>query len=371
MTISPPATLPMPERNTWHRHPIVLVRAIFVPALGLLVLLAVLVVYGATSTPARIALGLGSVVLIFQGVQAGSGVPKEVAGTPLSQRENVLQRVSRPYRILLAVMTYSLAAVTFVLLLMFSVSPGASPAIMQGLFIVWFVAIAFWLTMNTVDWRNDVYILTQDRIIDQVRFPILYDQRTDARLDQVQNVRYQQGALGRILNFGDVTVETAGRTQAVVFLQVPKPAGIQSTIFQRIDQLTERLAREESLRQREQLSVWFAAYHDLAGRIEVLSMPETVPAQHTARPEWRINVDPDTRYETWIAHDTVSHARDNEYKTKTAPQPGQGRRRFRAIVPTPQSGYLYLKIWLKVFAAPGSGQQDEEFATREFAITVV
>lgn len=361
----------MPERNTWHRHWIVLVRATAAPAAGLLALLIVLFVDGMTGAPARVILGLGCVVLIVQGTQALGGIPKAVAETPLSQRQRVLERAGRTFRLFLALVAFSLAALTVVLLLAAALSPGFNPAILQVLFVVWVGAIAFWFAINTVDWRNDVYILTHDRIIDQVRFPILYDQRTIARLDQVQNVRYQQGVLGRLLNFGDVTVETAGREQAVVFLEVPRPAEIQSIIFQRIDQLNERLAREEAVRQRDQIAVWFTAYHDLASRIEVLTMPETVPAQHTARPEWRINAGLNARYETWIAHDTVSHARDNKYKAKTPPQSGEGRRRFRAIVPTPQSGHLYLKIWLRVLPAPGEAQQEEEFASREFAIAVV
>lgn len=371
MAASPPATMPSPERNTWHRHWIVLIRAIGAPATGLLSLILVLVLDGTTGRPALAILGVGSLVLIFQGVQASAGVSKEVAETPLSQRTRVLERAGRIFRFVLAAVAFMLAGVTLPVVLVGFLTPVLPPLFMTVLYLLWLGAVAFWLVLNTVDWRNDVYILTHDRIIDQVRFPILYDQRTVARLDQVQNVRYQQGVVGRLLNFGDVTVETAGRTQAVVFLEVPKPAEIQSTIFRRIDQLNERLAMQEAARQREQISVWFTAYHDLAGRIEVLSMPETVRAERPIRPEWRINLGPGVPYETWVTHDTESHARDNEYKTKMDPHPGEGRRRFREIIPTPQAGYLYLKIWLRVASAQGTEQQDETLATREFAVRVV
>ncbi len=372
MATSSPATPPAPERNVWHRHWIVLIRATAAPVAGLLSLVGVwLFGGGPTGFPAQVILVVGSLVLIFQGVQAMSGVPKEVAETPLSQRQRVLQRVNLPMRFIMAAVAFTLAGAALTLVPLAMIAPATFAPYLKRLYILWGVAVVVWLAINTVDWRNDVYILTSDRIIDQVRFPILYDQRTVARLDQVQNVRYQQGVLGRFLNFGDVTVETAGRGQAVVFLEVPKPAEIQSIIFRRIDQLNERLAMREAERQREQLAVWFTAYHDLATRIEVLAMPETVPAEHPARPEWRINLPPGVRYETWVTHDTESHARDNLYRTEMDPHPGEGRRRFREIIPTPQSGYLYLKIWLRVLAAQGAEQQGEEFATREFAIRVV
>ena len=370
MATPPAATLPIPEQKKWHRHWIVLIRAVGAPVVGLLSPILVLVLDGTTGGPALVTLGVGSLVLIFQGMQASAGVPKERAETPLSQRRRVLERAGRIFRFILAGVAFLMAGVTLPVVLIGFLTSVLPPLFLTILYFVWMIAVASWLALNAVDWRNDVYILTHDRIIDQVRFPILYDQRTVARLDQVQNVRYQQGVVGRLLNFGDVTVETAGRTQAVVFLEVPKPAEIQSTIFQRIDQLNERLALQEAVRQRDQISVWFTAYHDLAGRIEVLSMPETVRAEHPVRPEWRINLGPGVHYETWVTYDTESHARDNLYRTEMDPYPGEGRRRFREIVPTPQVGYLYLKIWLRVASAEGTEQPDETFATREFAVRV-
>ena len=369
MSSSPPSAT-RPERILWHRHWVVLLRAVFFPAAGVLsVLAAALLTRSTSSTPTRVILLVGSLVLIYRAVSLFGKAP-QATQTPLSQRESVLFRVTAPVRVGMALVGYSLAGLTTATVLA-SFPLAAARSFVPILYGVWLFVIALWLIVNTVDWRNDVYILTHDRIIDQVRFPLLYDQRTEARLDQVQNVRYQQGFWGGLLGFGDVTVETAGRTQAVLFLQVPNPLDIQRKIFERIDLLGERRAGEQAGRQQEQLLRWFTGYHSLTGSIEVLSLPEEVAPQRPIRVEWRINIGPDREYETWIAHDTTSHATDNAYTQQARRWTGRGRKRFSDIIASRSAGHVHVKIWLRLLATPGSEYPEEVFATRELTVRVV
>ncbi|MGB9594471.1 MAG: PH domain-containing protein, partial [Anaerolineae bacterium] len=308
----PPAVPPLPERRVWHRHPIVLIRAVFLPLGGVLTLLVAWAVDGTTNgTWVRAALGSGSVILFWRAAAAIT-LPRPGAQTPASQRQGVLQRVTAAVRWAMAIVATVLVAAALITVLGSFVSP-AFAGMVSVVYFVWLFFILLWLAVNTIDWGNDIYILTHDRIIDQIRFPLLYDQRTEARLDQVQNVRSQQGFWGGLLGFGDVTVETAGRTQAVVFLEVPNPLDIQQTIFRYIDQLNERREAQEAARQRVQLTRWFRAYHTVVGWIEVLDLPEEVQYPRPIHVRWRINLGPEQEYETWLSYDTESDAQGREH----------------------------------------------------------
>jgi uncharacterized membrane protein YdbT with pleckstrin-like domain len=138
-------------------------------------------------------------------------------------------------------------------------SPLLSIIVYCGFLILWVVA-------ETVDWWNDRYILTEDHILDVVRFPVLYTQRTEAPLRQVQNVMAETTFVGGIVGYGNVEVETAGKTRAIVFVNVPNPHSIVPMIFKRIDELREREQERQRKEQAEELLHWFGVYHDLTSK---------------------------------------------------------------------------------------------------------
>lgn len=364
-----PAGAPFRPR-IWHRHPVVLLKAVFMPASGLLMLLAAWLVDRSTNGLwVRGALIGGSLVLTMRAVGA-IRVRVSKDETPISQRQGVLRRVTTVVRILMAAWAIVLVLAALVSVALAFIVPEAVHVV-SIVYFIWLVSVGFWFALNTIDWRNDVYVLTNDRIIDRVRFPLLYDQRTEARLDQVQNVRSHQGFWGGILGFGDVVVETAGRTQAVVFQEVPNPQDIQRSIFQQIEALSERRAAEEAARQHAQLAKWFRAYHTVAGWIEILDVPEEVPYPRPIRVRWRINLGPEQEYQTWLSYDTESDAQGREHANETSVIPSRGRRQFHQIIPVGRRGEMFVRVRVRLLPPPGSETQEETFASREVMVRVV
>jgi|GEM_PF-3467486 len=365
-----PSAPPLPKPRVWHRHPIVLIRTAALPFVGIVVLLAAWAVGGSTSGHwVQIALGAGSVVLILRAWSVTFGTPK-LGESPLAQRQGVIQRATGAARVLMALVALALVAVAILAILVANLAPSFAWAV-SVVYFTWLFFVALWFVFNTIDWRNDIYILTHDRIIDQIRFPLLYDQRTEARLDQVQNVRYQQGFWGGVLGFGDVTVETAGRTQAVVFLEVPNPQDIQQTIFRYIDQLNERREAQEAARQHAQLTKWFRAYHTVVGWIEILDLPEEVLYPRPIHVRWRINVGPEQEYQTWVSYDAESDAQGREHANQTSVITNRGRRQFHQIVPVGRRGDVFVRVHVRLLPPPGSDKPEEAFASREVMVRVV
>lgn len=133
-------------------------------------------------------------------------------------------------------------------------------------FIIWLdfllgtclVAISIWILWRIIDWRNDFYVITDDRVIDIEKVPFSYEHRREAGLDKIQDVRYLQPSfIAKTLDFGDVRLETAGEVGAFTFDFVPHPGQIQIEIFERL----ERFRRREEEKREDEFIKWLARYH--------------------------------------------------------------------------------------------------------------
>lgn len=114
-------------------------------------------------------------------------------------------------------------------------------------------------------WRNDKYIVTDNRIIDVESSPfhLRKETRTEGTFDIIQNTDYNSpGLLARILRIGDVTIDTASKQQAFTFTSVERPEEVQQEIFKRVMAFRERRAREEAERRYAELARWFDTYHN-------------------------------------------------------------------------------------------------------------
>lgn len=122
-----------------------------------------------------------------------------------------------------------------------------------GLPLLFLLGSGLWNLWNIMDYWNDIYIVTDDRIIDIEKVPLVYEDRREAPLRQIQDVHYvQPSLLHRLLDFGDVEVETAGRGGGFTFESVPHPAQVQAEIFRRLEAMRKRMAEEEEKRRKEE-----------------------------------------------------------------------------------------------------------------------
>lgn len=133
----------------------------------------------------------------------------------------------------------------------------------------WLAAAAVlgaWAVYRYEDWRNDLYVLTDEHIVDIERRPFgLHEDRRQARLTQIQDIRHVvPNPLATMLNFGSVMVETAATTGSFTFDHVHDPASVQEEIFARIELLRTAEERSASERRGDELAEWFRAYHALA-----------------------------------------------------------------------------------------------------------
>lgn len=136
----------------------------------------------------------------------------------------------------------------------------ALPAFIVG------VADMGWLVWQYEDWRNDIYILAEDRIIDIARSPfgLRGTKRKEASYAVVQNVEAStKGFVELFFNVGDVVIRTAGAQGELTFSRVYDPRGVQQDVQERLATFKQKQAEKENLRRRAELAEVFGIYDEL------------------------------------------------------------------------------------------------------------
>src|SRR3972149_5591768 len=100
----------------------------------------------------------------------------------------------------------------------------------------WYVATFGFALASFLRWFFNIYIVTNERVIDIDFFYLLYKQFSEARLSKIQDISYKSsGVLSTVFNFGDVTIQTAGKKPEFEFAAVPVPERVVQTIGELVE----------------------------------------------------------------------------------------------------------------------------------------
>ena len=120
---------------------------------------------------------------------------------------------------------------------------------------------ALWWLYNYIDWRNDIYRVTADRVIDSERKPLGTEIAKSAPLENILSMDYEKiGLLGVVLNFGNVVINV-GAESKFIFHNIHNPARAQADIFDHIITHRRRKQLSDAKQEWERVSDWLAAYH--------------------------------------------------------------------------------------------------------------
>jgi hypothetical protein len=128
-----------------------------------------------------------------------------------------------------------------------------------GILLFMFV-VFIWIIYQYADWRNDIFKVTLEQIIDLDRKPLGQVRRRSAPLENVLSIEYErQGFWGFLFNFG--TVKIAVGNMRLTFDHVYNPSEVQQDIFYRMGERLDHLRQFEIDSERERVSEWIASYH--------------------------------------------------------------------------------------------------------------
>lgn len=94
---------------------------------------------------------------------------------------------------------------------------------MLGILFWYMVTLAFCLE-NFLSWYFDVYIITDERVID-IEFKNLLDKKfAEAKISMIQDVSSRVAGISQTMfNYGDVRIQTAAEIPEICFEKVPNP----------------------------------------------------------------------------------------------------------------------------------------------------
>jgi CRP-like cAMP-binding protein/membrane protein YdbS with pleckstrin-like domain len=153
-------------------------------------------------------------------------------------------------------------------LLLFALRPSMGDSF-AAFFLPWLLLLIpidlFWLWYNYVDWRNDLYIVTDEKIIDLEQKPLaLSSRQRESSLEVIQTVDSNQPSIwAKIFNYGNVVIRTAATDEGFTFYMVPAPMLVQKTIFQRIDAYRRRQEDRRLEERRRSVVEGLQVYHEL------------------------------------------------------------------------------------------------------------
>jgi len=135
----------------------------------------------------------------------------------------------------------------------------AEMTLVMGFFVV--ISMFLWLWYVYLDWKNDMFQLTPNQVIDIDRKPFGKESKRSAPLENILSIEFERkGLLPMIFNYGTVYI-TIGNTQ-LTFNDVYNPSSVQQDIFTRMGAHEEEKKQRSTDEERERVAQWFKVYHE-------------------------------------------------------------------------------------------------------------
>jgi uncharacterized membrane protein YdbT with pleckstrin-like domain len=185
---------------------------------------------------------------------------REVDGKTIIWRKHwiaLLRTLIRPRPLLSTLVLFSLAVGLTII-------SSEYPTIYNiGEFVLGFTFLAglWWLYE---DWRNDQYILSEEKLVDLELLPLGFGkEERSTTLDRIQDVRLTQNQPWMVwLGVGNVLIQTAGQDGDFTFDWVKDPQGVMKDIFEAIDNDEEKRRRARSFVINQEILDWLKYYEE-------------------------------------------------------------------------------------------------------------
>ena len=121
--------------------------------------------------------------------------------------------------------------------------------------------VAGWVVWSIEDWRNDRYVLDQERVYHVESLPLGFrEQSKETLIARITDVTYLvPGPLANLLDFGDVSIKTPGEATEFLFAGIPQPREVHAEIMARLDE--HRLRQAEGVD--DEIEGWLRAWHEV------------------------------------------------------------------------------------------------------------
>lgn len=132
-----------------------------------------------------------------------------------------------------------------------------------------------WIVWEYVDWKNDIFMVTPDEIMDMDRKPFGKEERRAAQIENILSTSYKRdGLIATMFNYGTVFISVGGNQ--LDFQDVMDPAGVQADINRRRMARIAKKNEDAGSADRDRFANWLAAYHQ---NLNDFNAPVIVPKE--------------------------------------------------------------------------------------------
>jgi CRP-like cAMP-binding protein len=118
----------------------------------------------------------------------------------------------------------------------------------------------FWWLYEYEDWRNDLYRVTHDLIIDRDKKPFGKESFRSAPIKNIQSLGHEiPNIFGLIFNVGNVNINVGD--QSFTFDGVHDPAVVHQDISRRMEELVAQDEQQRLKEEHERMATWLEIYH--------------------------------------------------------------------------------------------------------------
>jgi hypothetical protein len=168
---------------------------------------------------------------------AAADAPSVRVPFPLQQDERVIALIRRhwwflwPHTAVLALIALVPPIVAGVLMARTDTYDGVAATIFWIASAVWLLYWGVRLYLNWYRYHHDIWVITNQRIVDSLKRHPLSHRMSTADLVNVQDMSIERhGLLPTLLNFGDIVCETASEGGEFVLSGIPRPQEVQLVV---------------------------------------------------------------------------------------------------------------------------------------------
>ena len=106
-----------------------------------------------------------------------------------------------------------------------------------------FLAGLGWMVWNIIDWFNDYFLITDQRVVYLEKVLLLYESRQETPLGAILSITKQTGFVGRLFGFGDIAIRTY--TGVLYFRNLAYPDYVIKLLSEQWERAKKRLTQED------------------------------------------------------------------------------------------------------------------------------
>jgi membrane protein YdbS with pleckstrin-like domain len=132
-----------------------------------------------------------------------------------------------------------LATAVFLYFAYFWSSPGSSTPALRKISLVLFVLGGLYFAYRELYRRRDIWVVTNLRVIDERGIFTLFTK--ESPLEKINNLSYEQNIIGRMLNYGQIEIQTAAEDGATIYTLITNPKRLKEEIATARDAYSKEL----------------------------------------------------------------------------------------------------------------------------------